>query len=255
MRCCLHAVPVSLAPISGAKSSLLESRLLSNSSTASCTGRNGTKAAAAAAATAASSTADETSNGQPTNRCDPAAVPPASPKRGKPKKHLPAVHGAISYLRWRSKYVREYKGGLYVAYNGKHHETPYNAVTVSEVQFHCIAVLCIYLQSVPSGEDQTERPPSPTSWYQVPRRKHQQLGCWIASADLSELKVPTHWNVQATGYGLLISVLQRERGDFDGFLRFWRRFLTPKGLMYWQLVRGGDGEVSLQMHFESSTFL
>ena len=51
--------------------------------------------------------------------------------------------------------------------------------------------------------------------------------------------------MQATGYGLLISVLQRERSDFDGFLRFWRRFLTPKGLMYWQLVRGGDGEVNI----------
>lgn len=58
--------------------------------------------------------------------------------------------------------------------------------------------------------------------------------------------------MQATGYGLLISVLQRERGDFDGFLRFWRRFLTPKGLMYWQLVRGGDGEVRLRMHTTSS---
>jgi hypothetical protein len=50
-------------------------------------------------------------------------------------------------------------------------------------------------------------------------------------------------HAQATGYGLLISVLLRERGDFDGFLRFWRRFLTPGGLMYWQLLRGGDGEV------------
>lgn len=47
------------------------------------------------------------------------------------------------------------------------------------------------------------------------------------------------------GYGLLISVLQRERGDFDGFLRFWRRFLTPKGLMYWQLLRSTGGEVRL----------
>ena len=51
--------------------------------------------------------------------------------------------------------------------------------------------------------------------------------------------------MQATGYGLLISVLQRERGDFDRFLRFWRRFLTPKGLMYWQLLRGVDGEVNI----------
>ncbi len=55
---------------------------------------------------------------------------------------------------------------------------------------------------------------------------------------------------QATGYGLLISVLQRERGDFDGFLRFWRRFLTPGGLMYWQLLRGGDGEVISRFLFQ-----
>ena len=107
-----------------------------------CTGRNGAKAAATAAAATTSSVTDETCNGQPTGRGDPGAVPPASPKRGKAKKHLPAVHGAISYLRWRSKYVREYKGGLYVAYNGKHHETPYNAVTVSEVRFHCLALHC-----------------------------------------------------------------------------------------------------------------
>jgi hypothetical protein len=76
-------------------------------------------------------------------------VPPASPKRGKPTKHLPAVHGAISYLRWRSKYVREYKGGLYVAYNGKHHETPYNAVTVSEVRGK--ETLSISLPCITSG--------------------------------------------------------------------------------------------------------
>ena len=47
---------------------------------------------------------------------------------------------------------------------------------------------------------------------------------------------------QATGYGLLFSVLQRERSNFDGLSRFWRRFLTPKGLMYWQVVRESDGE-------------
>ncbi len=42
---------------------------------------------------------------------------------------------------------------------------------------------------------------------------------------------------QATGYGLLVSVLQRNRADFDGFLRFWRQFLTEHGLMFWQLLR------------------
>lgn len=52
-----------------------------------------------------------------------------------------------------SKYVREYKGGLYVAYNGKHHETPYNAVTVSEVRFHCIALHCLTSRSRPAMED------------------------------------------------------------------------------------------------------
>ena len=45
-------------------------------------------------------------------------------------------------------------------------------------------------------------------------------------------------------------MLQRERGDFDGFLRFWRRFLTPGGLMYWQLLRGGDGEVISRFLFQ-----
>ena len=65
---------------------------------------------------------------------------PASHKGSKAKKPLPAVHGAISYLRWRFKYVREYEGGLYVAYNRKHHETPYNAVTVSEVRILCISI-------------------------------------------------------------------------------------------------------------------
>jgi hypothetical protein len=73
-------------------------------------------------------------------------MPPPSPQHGKAKKHLPAVHGAISYLRWRSKYVREYKGGLYVAYNGKHHETPYNAVTVSEVRFIPLFAVHVLLQ-------------------------------------------------------------------------------------------------------------
>ena len=63
-------------------------------------------------------------------------LPPASHKGSKAKKHLPAVHGAITYQRWRSKYVREYKGGLYVAYNRNHNEAPYNAVTVSEVRSH-----------------------------------------------------------------------------------------------------------------------
>ena len=39
-------------------------------------------------------------------------------------------------------------------------------------------------------------------------------------------------------------MLQKERSDFDGFLRFWRHFLTPQGLMYWQLLRGNDGKVT-----------
>lgn len=51
--------------------------------------------------------------------------------------------------------------------------------------------------------------------------------------------------MQATGYGLLVSVLQRNRADFDGFLRFWRLFLTEHGLMYWQLLNH-DGVASLR---------
>ena len=46
---------------------------------------------------------------------------------------LPTPNGGITYERWRSKYVREYHGGLYVAHNAKHLLLPANAVTVSEV--------------------------------------------------------------------------------------------------------------------------
>jgi len=49
-----------------------------------------------------------------------------------------------------------------------------------------------------------------------------------------------HLHVQATGYALLISLLERNREDFDQFLVFWRCFLSPQGLMYWQLLRHGE---------------
>ncbi len=35
--------------------------------------------------------------------------------------------------RWQAKYIQDYEGGLYIAYNGHHHEEPQSAVTVSEV--------------------------------------------------------------------------------------------------------------------------
>ena len=102
---------------------------------ARCSGRNSNKAAASPAAAATSVLTTEVSNGLVPNGAHARVTPPPSPKRSKAKRHLPAVDGVISYERWRSKYVREYRGGLYVAYNGKHHETPHNAVTVSEVRF------------------------------------------------------------------------------------------------------------------------
>jgi len=124
-----------------------------------------TAAAAAAAAVAAAAVAPTEASGY---------VPPELLRHGSDLSRIPSqtAEGCINYARWREKYVKEYQGGLYIAYNGKHHEKPPSAVTVSE----------------------------------------------------------------ATGYGLLVSVLQRNRADFDGFLRFWRLFLTEHGLMYWQLL-------------------
>ena len=48
---------------------------------------------------------------------------------------------------------------------------------------------------------------------------------------------------QAIGYGMLISVLGRNRGDFDGLLAFYHMFTNQQGLMNWQLLRRRDGEV------------
>ena len=52
----------------------------------------------------------------------------------------PAVHAPSPLTlppaadeRWRAKYIKDYEGGLYIAYNGRHHEEPQSAVTVSEV--------------------------------------------------------------------------------------------------------------------------
>ena len=40
---------------------------------------------------------------------------------------------------------------------------------------------------------------------------------------------------------MLISVLGRNRGDFDGLLAFYNMFLNARGLMSWQLLlRGGE---------------
>ncbi len=73
-------------------------------------------------------------NGAAANGTLPATLP-----RGRSKaKTRPTAGEPISYERWRSKYVREYRAGLYVSYNGKHHEEPAHAVTVSEV---CLILL------------------------------------------------------------------------------------------------------------------
>lgn len=57
-----------------------------------------------------------------------------------------------------------------------------------------------------------------------------------------------HLHVQATGYALLISLLERNRDDFDQFLVFWRCFLSPQGLMYWQLLRHGEEVCARRCH-------
>ena len=62
------------------------------------------------------------------------------------------VEGAASYLRWREKYVRKYRGGLYVAYNDKRHEEPANAVTVSEAWFYTLTMSNVwYVDHVSAG--------------------------------------------------------------------------------------------------------
>lgn len=96
-----------------------------------CAGRSGAKLAADTAGGA--SNAFVTDSAAADGLLMGGAAPPPQPRSSKGKKPLPAVSGAISYKRWRSKYVRTYQDGLYVAYNGKHREEPANAVTVSEV--------------------------------------------------------------------------------------------------------------------------
>lgn len=46
--------------------------------------------------------------------------------------------------------------------------------------------------------------------------------------------------MQAIGYGMLISVLGRNRRDFDGLLAFYRMFINAQGLMSWQLIKRGS---------------
>ncbi len=45
------------------------------------------------------------------------------------------------------------------------------------------------------------------------------------------------------GYGMLVSVLGRNKGDFDGLLAFYHMFTNRQGLMNWQLLRRRSGEV------------
>jgi len=47
----------------------------------------------------------------------------------------------------------------------------------------------------------------------------------------------------AMGYGMLVSVLGRNKGDFDGLLAFYHMFTNRQGLMNWQLLRRRSGEV------------
>ena len=42
---------------------------------------------------------------------------------------------------------------------------------------------------------------------------------------------------------MLISVLGRNKGDFDGLLAFYHMFTNRQGLMNWQLLRRRSGEV------------
>ena len=44
---------------------------------------------------------------------------------------------------------------------------------------------------------------------------------------------------------MLVSVLGRNKGDFDGLLAFYRMFTNRQGLMNWQLLRRRSGEVRL----------
>ena len=45
----------------------------------------------------------------------------------------------ITYEDWRHRYVKPYRGGLYVAYNADGDFTPFDAVTVSEASGYCAA--------------------------------------------------------------------------------------------------------------------
>lgn len=42
------------------------------------------------------------------------------------------------------------------------------------------------------------------------------------------------------GYGMLISVLGRNRHDFDRLLAFYQMFTNARGLMCWQLIKRGS---------------
>lgn len=46
---------------------------------------------------------------------------------------------------------------------------------------------------------------------------------------------------EAHGYAMLIAVLQGNQADFDGLLRFFLAFRSPKGLMKWQVRQNDRG--------------
>ncbi|KAI7908245.1 Six-hairpin glycosidase-like protein [Cokeromyces recurvatus] len=48
---------------------------------------------------------------------------------------------------------------------------------------------------------------------------------------------------EAHGYGMLISVLRKNRQDFDGFFNYFKNWKNKNGLMQWQQKKGKNGEL------------
>ena len=77
-------------------------------------------------------------------------------------------------------------------------------------------------------------------------RKQQCLHCAV---DVTTVN-PCQWQGSSLliwqlmcRYGMLISVLRKEKDDFDGLLAFYKEFINPtNGLMKWQ-VRSDNGKL------------
>ena len=54
----------------------------------------------------------------------------------------------IQYDHWRQRYVRQYKEGLYVAYNDEGHLKPKDSVTVSEASGYVPAYAAALIRQV-----------------------------------------------------------------------------------------------------------